>query len=168
MYKPVWSHKIILRTFNQLKIEILESVFEIKCDFMEFKTLFFMIYCVWVFSFFSWVLSATSDILLPFNKIRTYRKTKGANMASGNNVLMVKVLLINSCSELFLWNRTYSQTLVVVSWISKRGTFTLESVQDFLIKLDIKPLMHLLEISTFSLDNVIVRFTTIHTGQNWL
>ena len=104
--------------------EMLESVFEIKCDSMEFKTLFFMIYCVWVFSFFSWVLSATSDILLPFNKIRTYRKTKGANMASGNNVLMVKVLLINSCSEHFLWNRTYSQTFVVVSWISKRGTFT--------------------------------------------
>ena len=29
-----------------------------------------------------------------------------------------------------------------------------ESVQDFLIKLDIKPLMHLLEISFFSLNNV--------------
>ena len=38
---------------------------------------------------------------------------------------------------------------------------TLESVQDFLIKLDIKPLMHLLEISTFSLNNVIVRLTKI-------
>ena len=36
----------------------------------------------------------------------------------------------------------------------------LESVQDFLIKLGIKPLMHLLEISTFSLNNVIVRLTT--------
>ena len=80
-----------------------------------------MIYCVWVFSFFSWVLSATSDILLPFNKIRTYRKTKGANMASGNNVLMVKVLLIKYCSKLFLWNRTYSQMFVVVSRTTKRG-----------------------------------------------
>ena len=29
----------------------------------------------------------------------------------------------------------------------------LETVQDFLIKLDIKPLMHLLEISIFSLNN---------------
>ena len=37
----------------------------------------------------------------------------------------------------------------------------IESVQDFLIKLDIKPLMHLLEISTFSLNNVIVRLTKI-------
>ena len=32
------------------------------------------------------------------------------------------------------------------------GKCLLESVQDFLIKLDIKPLMHLLEISTFSLN----------------
>ena len=37
----------------------------------------------------------------------------------------------------------------------------IESVQDFLIKLDIKPLMHLLEISTFSLNSVIVRLTKI-------
>ena len=38
-------------------------------------------------------------------------------------------------------------------------TGRVESVQDFLIKLDIKPLMHLLEISTFSLNNVIGRLT---------
>ena len=37
----------------------------------------------------------------------------------------------------------------------------IESIQDFLIKLDIKPLMHLLEISTFSLNKVIVRLTKI-------
>ena len=44
-----------------------------------------------------------------------------------------------------------------------------ESVQDFLIKLDIKPLMHLLEISTFSLNNVIVRLTKImnRANKNW-
>ena len=34
---------------------------------------------------------------------------------------------------------------------------TVESVQDFLIKLGIKPQMHLVEISTFSINNVIVR-----------
>ena len=34
---------------------------------------------------------------------------------------------------------------------------TVETIQDFLIKLDIKPLMHLLEISIFSLNNVIVQ-----------
>jgi hypothetical protein len=37
----------------------------------------------------------------------------------------------------------------------------IETVQDFLIKLGIKPLMHLLEISIFSLNNDIVRLTKI-------
>ena len=48
-------------------------------------------------------------------------------------------------------------------------TFLLESVQDFLIKLGIKPLMHLLEISTFSLNNVMVRLTKImnKVDKNW-
>ena len=36
-----------------------------------------------------------------------------------------------------------------------------ESVQDFLIKLDIKPPMHLLEISSFSLNNDLVWLTKI-------
>ena len=39
--------------------------------------------------------------------------------------------------------------------------FMLESVQDFLIKLDVKPLMNLLEISTFSLNNGIVKLNKI-------
>ena len=38
---------------------------------------------------------------------------------------------------------------------------TIESVQDFLIKLDMKPFMHLVEISIFSLNLVIVRLTKI-------
>ena len=39
----------------------------------------------------------------------------------------------------------------------------------FLIKLDIKPPIHLLEISTFSLNNVIVRLTKImnRADKNW-
>ena len=41
------------------------------------------------------------------------------------------------------------------------GHEAVESVQGFLIKLDIKPLMHLLEISTFSLNNVFGRLTKI-------
>ena len=47
--------------------------------------------------------------------------------------------------------------------------WALESVQDFLIKLDIKPLMHLLELSTFLLNNVIVRLTKIlnRADKNW-
>ena len=45
----------------------------------------------------------------------------------------------------------------------------IESVQDFLIKLGIKPLLHLLEISIFSLDNGIVRLTKIlnRADKNW-
>ena len=37
----------------------------------------------------------------------------------------------------------------------------LETVQDFLIKLDIKPIMHLLEISIFPLNNDLVRLNKI-------
>ena len=40
-------------------------------------------------------------------------------------------------------------------------SFRVETVQDLLIKLDIKPLMHLLEISIFSLNNDLVRLTKI-------
>ena len=47
--------------------------------------------------------------------------------------------------------------------------FRLETVQDFLIKLGIKPLMQLLEISIFSLNSVIVRLTKImkRADKNW-
>ena len=40
-------------------------------------------------------------------------------------------------------------------------TCILETIQDFLIKLGIKPLMHLLEKSIFSLNNNLVRLTKI-------
>ena len=40
-------------------------------------------------------------------------------------------------------------------------TLQLDTVQDFLIKLGIKPCMHLWEIGIFSLNNVIVRPTKI-------
>ena len=58
-------------------------------------------------------------------------------------------------------------TLSALSWLTGRpAAYTkdpanLETVQDFLIKLGIKPLMHLLEISIFSLNNDIVRLTKI-------
>ena len=41
------------------------------------------------------------------------------------------------------------------------NTLTVETVQDFLIKLGIKPLIYLLEISIFSKNNDIVRLTKI-------
>ena len=45
----------------------------------------------------------------------------------------------------------------------------LESVQNFLIKLDMKSCMHLVEISIFSLNLVIVRLTKImnRADKNW-
>ena len=48
-------------------------------------------------------------------------------------------------------------------------TSGLESVQDFLIKLDMKPCMHLVETSIFSLNPVIVRPTKImnRADKNW-
>ena len=48
-------------------------------------------------------------------------------------------------------------------------THWLESFQDFLIQLDIKRHMHLLEISTFSLNNVTIRHTKIMNSadNNW-
>ena len=47
--------------------------------------------------------------------------------------------------------------------------FMLEFVQDFLIKLDMKPCMHLVEISIFSLNLVIARLTKImnRADKNW-
>ena len=66
----------------------------------------------------------------------------------------------------WFWNSGFVDSELVVEFgkqdICFIGTaFLLESVQGFLIKLDIKPLMQLLEIRTFSLDNVIVRLTKI-------
>ena len=46
------------------------------------------------------------------------------------------------------------------SWICMYMS-QVESVQDFFIKLDIKPLMHVLETSIFSLNNDLVRLTKI-------
>ena len=40
-------------------------------------------------------------------------------------------------------------------------TLTVETVQDFLIKLDVKPLVHLLKISIFSLNNDVLRLPKI-------
>ena len=39
--------------------------------------------------------------------------------------------------------------------------YDLDTIQDFLFKLDMKPHMHLVEISIFSLNHVIVRPTKI-------
>ena len=50
-----------------------------------------------------------------------------------------------------------------------RITYAIESVQDFLIKLDMKPCMHIVEISIFSVNLVFVRLTKImnRADKNW-
>ena len=54
------------------------------------------------------------------------------------------------------------QTVVrKLSFLRSLVDWEVESVQDFLIKLDMKPCMHLVEISIFSLNLVIVRLTKI-------
>ena len=53
--------------------------------------------------------------------------------------------------------KTQNPSRSLTSWI----IYVLETVQDFLIKLDIKPLMLLLEISIFSLNNDLLMLTKI-------
>ena len=48
-----------------------------------------------------------------------------------------------------------------MTYVDKWTALLLESVQKFLIKLGMKPCMHLVEISIFSLNHVIVRLTKI-------
>ena len=48
-----------------------------------------------------------------------------------------------------------------IDWYSQGRTCSIESVQDFLITSDIKPCMHLVEISILSCNHVIVRLTKI-------
>ena len=74
-----------------------------------------------------------------------------------------------SSNQIFLICLTFFLTFI--NDLSKivRHASTIDSVQDFLIKFDIKPLMHLSEKSTFSLNNVIVRLTKImsRVDKNW-
>ena len=56
-------------------------------------------------------------------------------------------------SRLAFWLTTIFTTIIL--------SYILETVQDFLINKDIKPLIHLLEISIFSLNNDLVRLAKI-------
>ena len=49
----------------------------------------------------------------------------------------------------------------IVQIPDERNGWVVEFVQDFLIKLDMKPCIHLVEISIFSLYHVIIRLTKI-------
>ena len=72
------------------------------------------------------------------------------------------------CKHLFLSQLEKSHVTQLPTAKTLR-TCRIKSVQDFLVKLGVKPLMHLLEISTFSLNGVIVRLTKImhRAPKNW-
>ena len=81
-------------------------------------------------------------------------KTKSSNWFCADLSIhtTTKVLLVCKCSVHSVYS-TPARTLYII-----------ESVQDFLIKLGIKPLMRLLKISIFSPSNVILRLTKIMNG----
>ena len=54
-------------------------------------------------------------------------------------------------------SKLYKQRGALKVFFGQWWTCLLESFQDFLIKLDMKPCIHLVEISIFSLNNVTVR-----------
>ena len=62
-----------------------------------------------------------------------------------------------------------SKAIIQYEIKDKAASAILESVQDFLIKLDMKPCMNLMEMSIFSLNIVIVRPTKImkRADKNW-
>ena len=69
---------------------------------------------------------------------------------------------------MYKFNHKYFMAILFLKLSFSRETYLKETFQDFLIKLDIKPLMHLWEISIFSL-NVIVRLTKMmnRANKNW-
>ena len=76
------------------------------------------------------------------------------------SIYSIKFYLMHSlleCSLLYNWKGHYYMAIL---WIY-RPLYLVDTVQDFLIELDMKPCMHLVEISIFSLNNVTVRLTKI-------
>ena len=80
-------------------------------------------------------------------------------MQHKNRTVETKVQKISRVNLCNLSSRDLLDNFILSDYLS--GTAKLETVQDFLIKLDIKPLMHLLEISIFSLNNDLIRLTKI-------
>ena len=61
---------------------------------------------------------------------------------------------------LYIWHLDRRYTGICTMYCTYQR-YVLDTVQDFLIKLGIEPLMHLLEISIFSINNDLVRLTKI-------
>ena len=96
--------------------------------------------------------NSTCDALFPG---RTGHPKGTLRSPAANSDLFERVEGAFGCKKYLVPSDSQSLTLTV------RRTPSLETVQDFLIKLDIKPLMHLLKISIFSLNNDILRLTKI-------
>ena len=82
------------------------------------------------------------------------------------------VLLIVRICDLFIFHNLKNDPpacLFHPARLLDSGEYILDTVQDFLIKLGIKPRMHLLEIGIFSLCHVIIRPTKImnRADKNW-
>ena len=93
--------------------------------------------CIWLHLFILPFIFHTISFPIPFQKVEI--QIAAATVSSGKVVFWMKKVCMN--------------VLCIVR--------ILETVQDFLIKLDIKPLMHILKISIFSLNNHLVRLTKI-------
>ena len=125
------------------------------------------------------------DFLAYLECIRSYAWSKGHSETDLGSVIRISIFYISELlGDLWPWSDgrvgLYWSTSVVGTpgkahferridvWrpISScrpygKSALKLETVQDFLIKLDIKPLMHLLKIIIFSLNIDIVRLTKI-------
>ena len=79
------------------------------------------------------------------------------------NFICFNGFLVNTSKLITLFQPALWKSCTNSCWCSfgYSRTSRIETVQDFLIKLDIKPLINLLKISIFSLNNVIVRLTKI-------
>ena len=76
----------------------------------------------------------------------------------------------NLAASIYLDARTNTHTKKIHTWETTNRKprigllftlYALDTVQDFLIKLGIKPRLHILKVSIFSLNHVIVRLTKI-------
>ena len=72
-------------------------------------------------------------------------------------------------SQLTSWSRQNLNKLQYLVKIFHNSSYILDTIQDFLINLGIKPRMHLREISICSINNVIIRLTKImnRADKNW-
>ena len=76
---------------------------------------------------------------------------------------LIKTSIFGTRDEAFVWQQRYDEYFQII-WRVIQATehrhSWVETVQDFLIKLDIKPPMHILEISNFSLNNDLPKLWT--------